>query len=67
MENEVTEMMYQAQETERMTQRYESGAARCRAELAKVMTEERLREIETLSVDQVQQMSYDQLVGSGIR
>lgn len=67
MENEVSELTYQGQEIDRETQRREDGAARYRNELAKVMTEERLREIETLSVDQVQQMSFDQLIGSGRR
>ena len=67
MENEVSEMMYQAQQSDRSTQRIEAESARYRAELSKVMTDERLHEIEALSVDQLQQMSFDQLVGSGLR
>lgn len=67
MENEINEMTYQAQESDRATQRIEAGAARFRTELAKVMTDERMHEIEALSVDQVQQMSFNQIVGSGLR
>lgn len=67
VEGEITEAAYRAQEVERAAEKDEAEAARYAAELAKVMSPEELQRFERLSVQELQQMSFDQLAGSSFR
>ncbi|XP_055296007.1 uncharacterized protein LOC129565300 [Sitodiplosis mosellana] len=67
MESDISDMVYRAEQDDRMAQRDEADAGRYSGELLKIMTDEQLQYLETDSAEQLQQMNFDQIVGSGPR
>lgn len=67
MERDINDRAYRVQQNERAVQRDETEAARYATEITKVITDQRLQQLEQLSAEELESMSFDQLVGSGLR